>query len=197
MNTSLRKLFGVFTPQAAQSTILHDRESRKRINAVSLVARLRNFDSLPYLRSLEDMATLMNDYYSSIAEVVLSTNGDIDSFSGATIVGFYYEQRFETHRSLAGALCTRLDSVVRSFKERYEVGIGVGLCTGALLYGSYGYAVRRCITAFGEPVACASQLADGETHINICNRLGLAEGDLTAGAPSAACVVSHWHPPNH
>ena len=195
MEMSLRRLFGVFTHKPALSTTLHDRGDRHQIRAASLVVRLREFESLLCSRSLEDTARLMNDYYSSVAEVVLSTDGDVDSFSGATIASLYYEHRFKSSRSLAIALGLRLEPVIGSLQERYKVGIGVGLCTGELLYGPYGSSSRLSITGFGEPIACASHLADEETCFNVCNRVGMAAEDLAASAHSSVRVVPHWHPP--
>lgn len=192
MSDVLKRLFSVFASESAVAEAARGVSQHVGRNVVCVAVRLRQFDSLVYERSAEDLADLMNSYYTSVATAVLSTNGDLENFCGATVSGFYYEGRFETYQRLATDLQERLGPAIHSLEQRFHARIAGGICAGTLFFGAYGSTARRTVTGFGQPASCASHLADRDCTFNFCDTLGISKANQWADGQVSVC--SHWRP---
>jgi len=138
-----------------------------------------------------EIVRAVNAYYGEIADAVLETGGDVNSFEGAFIFSLYGAlQPVDDKQILVSATVAALDRARASVERSVGRQVGLGMCCGKAVYGVFGSDKLRAATGFGPPVNCARQLAQSGSGINLCEHLmvGLSLPDITMRGLTQVCV---------
>jgi adenylate cyclase len=139
--------------------------------ATVLFSDIRRFTTLAESMTPQETVTMLNDYFTSMVEVVFQHGGMLDKYIGDAIMAV-----FGTAISNAGdadnALTVATDMIReldRFNQRRSSVGlepiqIGVGIATGEVLAGSLGSRRRLEYTVIGDNVNLAARLEGANKH---------------------------------
>jgi len=113
----------------------------------------------------ETVVALLNDYLSSMTEIILEEAGTVDKFEGDAIMAFWgapLDQEDQALRACRAALRQR--AALSILNQRFAglnlppLAMRVGLHTGEAIVGNLGSARRFDYTAIGDTVNLASRL---------------------------------------
>lgn len=166
----------------------------KRQSVTMLFADIRGFSRISEELSPEQVVDLLNDYLSTMTDVIFAHEGTIDKFIGDAVMTTF------------GAPVSRPDDVVRAFRAAQQmilaleafnarhpelpapVGIGIGLHSGEVIAGNIGSAKRLDYTVIGDNVNLTSRI-EGLTRYYGCRILAsdaVMEGLRNCGVEPAA-----------
>jgi len=182
-------IFGLWGSHAAVNFALDPSlEKPWEKDVLCLVTHLQSFETLFTRFTLREVGLLINRYYELIAEVVLSSEGDVNQFCGPEVIA-HYGLIIPIKESSVATLAGAFREIGLILESEFQVQFGTGLCRGTVIYGSFGSSRRRAFTAFGPPVICAQRLSLGNSTFNICESAN--KGVVLAGDGSIS-VHSHW-----
>ena len=143
------------------------RGSGETITAAVWYCDLRSFTSLSEAWPRERLITSLNEYFDVMAEPVLERGGEILKFMGDGMLAIFpLEGEAACMRALSAALAARKG--MRELNERRrergdpEIGFGLVLHVGDVMWGNIGATSRLDFTVIGPAVNVASRL-DGLT----------------------------------
>jgi len=130
-----------------------------------LFSDIRGFTTLSEKTEPEVLVSLLNEYFTAMTEIILSSGGVLDKFIGDAIMAFWGAPR-ETpeHAFLAcGAALEMIErlAVLKSDWLRRglpDLNIGVGINSGEMVVGNMGSSTRFNYTVIGDNVNLASRL---------------------------------------
>lgn len=163
----------------------HERE------IICVVTRVRDFDSLLARMPLREIGPLVNRYYALIAEAAMRSQGDVSQFCGSLIVVHFSTGREIEEGMMINTAITAFREAAGSLQSEFRVRLGIGMCRGAVLYGSFGSASRKAFSAFGPPLLCAEQFA-AQDQLNVCERLARP---ISSTIDPSISFHPHWIPP--
>lgn len=165
----LRDQFGQYVPpQLVDEMMSSDEdlgfEGEKREMTV-LFADIRNFTTISESLTAQDLAKMLNRFFTPMTEIIFNHRGTIDKYVGDMIMAFWGAPlRDEDHakHAIQGALAF-LDKVeeIKPQMLAYgypEINIGVGLNSGPMNVGNMGSDFRRAYTVLGDAVNLGSRL---------------------------------------
>jgi len=187
----LLKTFGQWGSHAAVNFVLDSSQDKPwEKDVLCLITHLHSFETLFKRFTLREVGLLINRYYELIAEVVMSSEGDVNQFCGPEVIAHYGLVRPIKESSIA-TLAGEFREIGLTLESEFQVQFGTGLCRGTVIYGPFGSSQRSAFTAFGPPVICAQRLALLNSTFNICESAN--KGVVLAGDDSIS-VHSHWVP---
>jgi len=165
-----RRLSQYCPPQIVRAIATHEgapaiTSVRKEITV--LFADLRGFTSLAEHMEPEDLASLLNEFFSTMTDEVLLQDGCLDKYIGDEIMAFFgdpIEHPDHPQRAFQAALA--MQRKMRGLNNRWQergwepVGMGIGIATGHATVGITGSTTRLEYTALGSIVNVASRLSD-------------------------------------
>ncbi len=169
-----------------------------RRDAVALFTDLRGFTSVSESIPGEQVVGILNEYFSAMAEVAHDYEGTVFNMAGdSLLVGFGvpFEQSALADRALDCAI--EMQGAFRRLQEtwrsRYavEVGLGVGINRGELLFGNVGSDAFVSYTIIGDTVNVAQRLQQIAVDGEIVVSESLA---LTLSAKHRACCTPQADP---
>ena len=139
-----------------------------------LFCDIRNFTSVSEAVPPERVVKMLNDFFTTMSDIVLSTGGLVDKFVGDQIMAFWgapVARADHAIQSCRAALRFR-DEFQRLRQEWQEAGgssgatgelsgfmnCGVGINTGAMVVGNIGSSQRFSYTVIGDTVNVAARL---------------------------------------
>jgi len=159
-------------PQVVERVLSGDMEkieSRVRTRVTVFFSDLKDFTGMSDRMHPEDLAVVLNEYLSEMAEVAFRFGGTVDKFIGDAVMVFFgapvgadsTEQARQCVR-MAGAMQRRLVELNRRWVEGglvyRELSCRMGVHTGDAIVGSFGSQSRVDYTAIGSTVNLASRL---------------------------------------
>jgi class 3 adenylate cyclase len=186
----------------------------KRQRLCVLFSDIRNFTGRSEKLPPEAVITLLNDYFSEMAEAIHKHGGTLDKFIGDGIMAFFGAPATmpcpeKNALECAQEMLIRLEAVNRKLVSRgmEPVSIGIGLHSGDAVVGHVGSASRHEYTAIGDVVNTASRLEGVTKDIGhpvalsatVADAVGGAGGLVDVGMQSikghAPVQVFGWSPP--
>lgn len=160
----------------------------KTQNITLLFADIRGFTAMAEKHSPERVVEFLNDYLSTMTEIIFAHNGTVDKFIGDAVMAFFGAPRptgkdEENAMRAAAAMTQALPVIAARHPGMTPLAIGIGIHTGEAIVGNIGSERRLDYTAIGDAVNLASRI-EGLTKQYGCEiilseatRLGLpAEG---------------------
>ncbi|MES2999416.1 MAG: adenylate/guanylate cyclase domain-containing protein [Pseudomonadota bacterium] len=139
----------------------------ERRDLTVVVADVRNFAAYCEARSPEDAARVLHRFYVTASEIVQSHGGTIDEMVGDSLIAvFNGSQPCDDHP--VHALSAAREIWLRCSEELPNVppqgleplGLGVGVESGTVLFGSFGPVGRRVHAVLGQTITVAIRLQD-------------------------------------
>jgi len=172
LTTVYRRLSQYCPPQIVRALADQQKDGNPEIASVRkeitvLFADLRGFTTISERLDPEDIAGLLNEFFTAMTEELLREEGCLDKYIGDEIMAFFgdpIEHPDDVQRAFRAAL-----SMQRRMRElnsgwesqgREPVGLGIGIATGHATVGITGSPTRKEYTALGSIVNVASRLGD-------------------------------------
>lgn len=126
---------------------------------------IRNFTTLSEGLTPNELVSLLNQYLSTMTDIIFRNLGTLDKYIGDAIMAFWgspYPQQDHAYRACRCALemMGGLEQLNRKWAEqgRRQMAIGIGLNTGPVNVGNMGSDKRLAWTVMGDNVNLASRL---------------------------------------
>jgi adenylate cyclase len=174
----LTTLLSVYLGPEAGSRVLAGSVRRgdgKTIAAAIWLCDMRGFTRISETLPADEVIQLLNDYFETMAGPVTDHGGEVLKFIGdAMLAIFPIADDLDRDRACRIALVAaeealaRLDAVnaARCERGQPEIGVGLGLHTGAVMYGNIGAPERLDFTVIGPAVNLTARIED------LCRPLG-------------------------
>ncbi len=137
----------------------------RRAEATILFSDIAGFTSFSEQHTPERVTAMLNDYFDTMAGIIMSQGGYVDKFEGDAIMAVWgAPYAMEDHAAAAcRAALDQRDAVLRlrpSFREKYGVELSVrfGVNSGIVLAGNMGSRHRFQYTVMGDVVNQAARL---------------------------------------
>ena len=165
----LREQFGQYIPPQLVDEMMNSDEDLgfegKKREMTVLFADIRNFTGISESLSAQDLAKMLNRFFTPMTEIIFTHRGTIDKYVGDMIMAFWgaplHDDDHAMH-AIQGAL-EMLNKVVDLKSEMQalgypEINLGIGLNTGPMNVGNMGSDFRRAYTVLGDSVNLGSRL---------------------------------------
>ncbi len=138
-----------------------------------LFSDIRSFTELAEVLSATQIVSLLNDYLSTMTEIIFAREGTIDKFIGDAIMTIYGAP-LRSDNDAERAIFTAMDMIqaLKAVNERYPelsspLEIGIGIHTGDVIVGNIGSEKRLDYTVIGDNVNLSSRI-EGLTKFYKC-----------------------------
>ncbi len=158
------------SPQIAESILAGETllaSGSRRAELTVCFADIRGFTALSERVEPEEMVDLLNEFLSSMTEIVFEHGGTLDKYVGDALMVFFgdpvpFDDHAERAVRMAFAMQARLGEMRRQLLDqaREPISAGVGISTGFVTVGNIGSSSRMDYTVIGNHVNLASRLAD-------------------------------------
>ncbi|MGH6740732.1 MAG: adenylate/guanylate cyclase domain-containing protein, partial [Bradyrhizobium sp.] len=139
--------------------------------ATVLFSDIRRFTSLAEAMTPKDTVEMLNDYFTSMVEVVFQHGGMLDKYIGDAIMAVFGTALSDASDPDNSVLvATEMIRELRFFNQRRRergldpIEIGIGIATGEVLAGSLGSRRRLEYTVIGDNVNLAARLEGANKH---------------------------------
>ena len=165
----IRRMFGQYMSETVINHLLEHPEKlqlggeRRRVTL--FFSDLAGFTTISERLSAETVVSLLNDYLSSMTEIILEEAGTVDKFEGDAIMAFWgapLDQPDQAARACRAAL--RQQAALKELNRQFAgldlppLSMRIGLHTGDAIVGNLGSAKRFDYTVIGDTVNLASRL---------------------------------------
>jgi adenylate cyclase len=169
------ELFGQYVPpelvaQMAENPEQYNMQGRRE-NLTVLFSDVRGFTSISEQLSPTDLASFINEYLTSMSQVIQDHGGTLDKYIGDAIMAFWGAPVSQPRHALMGvkaalAMKAELGRLQQSFQARGwpDIMIGIGLSSGDMTVGDMGSQVRKAYTVMGDAVNLGSRLEGLTKH---------------------------------
>lgn len=186
---SMARLFGQYVPpelvlEMSRDPDRYGMEGRNAELSV-LFADIRGFTALSEGMPAEDLARMVNVFFSAMTAVVREQRGTLDKYLGDAVMAFWgapmADPQHANHAvATALAMQARLATINTTFPERGwpRLAIGIGINTGDMTVGDMGSNDRRAYTVLGDAVNLAARFVDLTAYYDV----GIVIGEATRQA---------------
>lgn len=165
----IQNIFGLYVdPNIIQGVIsgdipLEQKGEEKEISV--LFADIRGYTSLAEKMKPKEIVAFLNEYFTSMTEVLLGHNALIDKYIGDSIMALFgVPLPDKNHRDNALQAAMEMQSVFELWNENWknnfgiDAKMGIGVASGIAILGNFGSFQKLSYTAIGDTVNVASRL---------------------------------------
>jgi class 3 adenylate cyclase len=170
-NNNLRRAFSTYLSEDVVEEIVSD-PSRLHLGGIkrrmtALFTDVKNFSRIAELLPPEELVDLLNDYLSTMSDVILENKGTIDKYEGDAIISFFGAPvEFEDHafRACASAITMkRLETelnkkLLQEKRTPAPLLTRIGINTGDMVVGNMGTERKMNYTIMSNAVNLAARL---------------------------------------
>ncbi len=166
---NIQNMFGQYVPpehieKLIVSTKNADISSERREMTV-LFADIRSFTTLSESLSPSELSLFLNEYLSTVTEIIFKHGGTIDKYVGDMVMAFWNAPLTQLdHAQLAVDTAQEIIKSLEEINVRFEskgwppVQLGIGLSTGDMNVGDMGSQYRKAYTVLGDVVNLGSRI---------------------------------------
>jgi len=163
------ELFGQYVPpelvdKMAEDPEKYSMEGKKEVLTV-LFSDVVGFTSISERLSPQELAAFINEYLTSMSQVIRDQGGTLDKYIGDAIMAFWGAPVPDpSHATNAVLAALRMQSGLSLLRKSFEakgwpsIAIGIGLSSGEMTVGDMGSKVRKAYTVMGDTVNLGSRL---------------------------------------
>lgn len=167
----IETLFGQYVPpelvaRMSRDAAHYDMQGRSAELTV-LFADLRGFTRLSESLPPAELAELMNDFFSAMAEIVRQHKGTLDKYIGDSVMAFWGAPVADpAHARHAVAAALSMQAALPGLNQRFAqrgwpaLALSIGINSGTMVVGDLGSRHRRAYTVMGDAVNVASRLEE-------------------------------------
>ncbi len=137
----------------------------KRANVTVLFIDIRGFTTISERLSAQEVAVILNEYFSALVPIIDKNNGILNKFMGDAILAVFGEPiQDENHPVNAVKCADEMLRVVKNLQEKWlnegkpRIDAGIGIATGDAFVGNIGSEERLEYTVIGDTVNTASRI---------------------------------------
>ncbi len=137
----------------------------KRANVTVLFIDIRGFTTISERLSAQEVAAILNEYFSALAPIIDKHNGILNKFMGDAILAIFGEPiQDENHPVNAVKCANEMLRAIKNLQEKWlmegkpRIDVGVGIATGDAFVGNIGSEERLEYTVIGDTVNTASRI---------------------------------------
>ncbi|MCD4755614.1 MAG: adenylate/guanylate cyclase domain-containing protein, partial [Deltaproteobacteria bacterium] len=139
-----------------------------------LFSDIRNFTSLSEKMIPDELCTFLNEYLTSMTQILMDNRATVDKFIGDEIMAFWNAPLYDTNHSKNACLASL--QMIRSIEQlnrewesqgKNPITFGIGLHTGIARVGNMGSEQRFDYTVMGDTVNIASRLQEATRLYNV------------------------------
>ncbi len=177
----IQRIFGLYVdPNIIQGVIsgqipLEQKGEEREISV--LFADIRGYTSLAEKMKPKEIVACLNEYFTSMTEVLLSYNALIDKYIGDSVMALFGAPLPDPkHRDSALQSAMEMQSVFDLWNKNWQKNfgidakMGIGVASGVAILGNFGSFQKLSYTAIGDTVNIASRLESisgaGEVIVN-------------------------------
>ena len=137
----------------------------ERKEMTAFFSDLAGFSTISEMLSPDDLVALLNEYLTSMCDIIAEYDGTVDKFEGDAIIAFWgapLDQK--NHAELACLASIDMQRFLLGYRKQLQargqpaLNMRVGLNTGAMLVGNLGSRQRMDYTIMGDAVNLAARL---------------------------------------
>ncbi|MBV9829927.1 MAG: GAF domain-containing protein [Alphaproteobacteria bacterium] len=159
--------------------------------ATVLFSDIRRFTTLAEAMSPQETVTMLNEYFTSMVEVVFAHGGMLDKYIGDAIMAVFGSavpdiSDADNAMTVATEMLRELArfNASRTAHGLDQIEIGIGIATGEVLAGSLGSSRRRLeYTVIGDNVNLAARLEGANKHYGSTVLLAASTVEALRGRP--------------
>ncbi|MDY6863558.1 MAG: adenylate/guanylate cyclase domain-containing protein [Thermodesulfobacteriota bacterium] len=168
----MKEIFKTYMSDEIADLVLSDPErflrlgGEKRVVTV-MFADLRGFTQLAERYPAEKVVNMLNQYFQEMTRVIFKYNGTFDKFMGDAIMAYFgapVSHQDDVLMSLTAVIEMQrsFDSLSEIWKrdESIDLGLGLGLSTGEVIFGNVGSEKVMNYTIIGDTVNIAQRLEE-------------------------------------
>lgn len=152
------------SPSAQWRSLL---EETQRRDAVVLFTDLRGFTSVAERSSAERVVAMLNSYFSEMSAIAHAHEGTLFNMAGdSLLVGFGVPFAQDSPADKAMAAAVQMQQAFKHLsaqwreRDRIELGLGIGINRGEVVFGNVGSNDYMSYTIIGDPVNVADRLQE-------------------------------------
>jgi adenylate cyclase len=165
----LARLFGTYVPAELVDEMVKNPDSysmaAQNKELTVMFCDMRGFTKLSEKMEPTQLQALLNAVFSRLTDQIRINRGTIDKYMGDCVMAFWGAPvETPNHAALAVRTALRMVEAIHAINEEHrasglpEIGIGIGLNTGAMCVGDMGSNDRRAYTVIGDAVNLGSRL---------------------------------------
>ncbi|MEI8668033.1 MULTISPECIES: CHASE2 domain-containing protein [unclassified Pseudoalteromonas] len=165
----IKSMFNQYVPPARIEQLIKQgnelSQSSEKRNMTVLFADIRSFTSLSENMTAHQLSEYLNQYLTSITQIIFDHNGTIDKYVGDMVMAFWNaplkdENHAQNGVEAAMAMINGLTLINKLFAEQKlpAVKIGIGLSTGDMNVGDMGSVYRKAYTVLGDTVNLGARI---------------------------------------
>ena len=163
------ELFGQYVPPELVDKMAEDPEqysmAGKKETLTVMFSDVVGFTSISERLSPQDLAAFINEYLTSMSQVIREEGGTLDKYIGDAIMAFWGAPVPDANHATRGVVAAlRMQQGLQVLREEFErkgwpsISIGIGLSSGEMTVGDMGSQVRKAYTVMGDTVNLGSRL---------------------------------------
>jgi len=165
----IRKTFGQYVAPQVMEEILSNPDAVAlggvRKNLTILFSDIRGFTSISEKLPAEKTVALLNEYLTTMTEVIFHYGGTVDKFIGDAIMAFWGAPiAVDGHEKKAILCALEMFRELKKLQDKWRsegkeiINIGVGINTGEVVVGNMGSQMRMDYTVIGDAVNLAARI---------------------------------------
>jgi len=165
----LRQAFGQYVSESLIESIIAHPERLKlggeEVEATILFSDLVGFTSMAENTAPKELISLLNEYFSTMTEIILTHKGTVDKYIGDAIMAFWGAPLpIDDHATLACEAALEMQAAMKLLQKSWEakgfpvISLRIGLHTGPVVAGNVGSKKHFNYTVMGDTVNLASRL---------------------------------------
>ena len=193
----LRALFQQFIPASIAATALGKNSDEVLVgtrHAVTvMIINIRNFKLLMDHLPPDQTVAILNEYFANVNQIIVANKGLVSKYMGDSVIALFgMPLSHENHALCAVKAALNIPAALQDMYVRldekygWELGVGIGISTGAPIIGSFGSSEHLEYTVLGDVVSEAG-------YLEAATKAVPEEDSVLISEATYRCVMSDIH----